>query len=172
MSDPVSTTLPMAAGARPRLDERALRRPDFVPGMPVRLADGQQWELRRPLVCFEPHDGPVGFRTCLSLDGDDDFQELIDRRDAAFADGARAEIAAVAGVELAIGRRLLLANYDLTPDQVRRLLRFAYDRDNNPEGVRIRDEVLDVAYGNGPKPSPDGIDASPMPSGESPGATA
>jgi hypothetical protein len=152
-----------------RLDEQALRRHDFVAGTPVVLADNQPWSLRRPLVWFVPNDGnPSGFTTVLNLEPDDDFQALLDRRAAIFREheGGKAPVVEIVGVEFAIGKRLLLANYDLTPEQLGRVLRWGYGKHENPEGARIREEVLDVAEGLGPKLSPDGTDASPTPSGE------
>jgi hypothetical protein len=156
-----------------KLDEAALRRPDFVEGVRVVLADSQSWSLRTPVVWFVPHDAsPSGFRSCTLLGPGDRFQDLLDARSAAMAKPEAAAAAEIIGAELALGRELLLANYRLTPDQVAQVLRFGYDADSNPEGRRIRDEVMDVVLGMGPKPQPDGTDASPMPSGVSPGETA
>lgn len=33
-----------------RLDERSLRRPDFAPGVPIVLSDGQEWHFPRPVM--------------------------------------------------------------------------------------------------------------------------
>ena len=133
------------------LDEKALRRPEFVPGSPVVLADGQRWELRRPIVRFVPADNANGFETRLKLDDDGTFARQL-----AAMEAAETGLASVVA-QLAIGRTLLVANYDLTDSQVGDLLQFGYD-DSDPAGVAIRDAVMDVVWGNGPKPSAAGDD--------------
>lgn len=130
-----------------KLDETSLRRPDFAGGTPVRLADGRDWTLPRPRVRFVPDDGPTGFATCLALAGADDYQALLDAAAAAEAGPD------VIRTELALGRRLLLANYDLTPGQVADLLQFGYDEAADPEAAALREAVTGVAFGRGPKPS-------------------
>lgn len=138
------------------LDETAHRRPDFVPGEPVKLADGQEWQLRRPLVSFEPYDSDEGFRVCLSLEDDDTFQEMLDTREAAF-DKDKADWAdSLIGIEIAIAKRLLLANYDLDSKAVGRLIKLAYTPESNPRAYMIREAIMDVAEGRGPKASGDG----------------
>ena len=124
------------------LDEESLRRPDFVDGEPVVLADGQTWYLRRPVVRFAPAENEAGFQVCLSLAGDDGFGALTEayERVSEGTDLVRAE--------LALGRAVLLANYDLTPAQFGLLLRFGYSEDD-PEGSRLRDDVMAVATGRG-----------------------
>jgi hypothetical protein len=139
-----------------KLDERALRRPDFVPGASVTLADGGEWQLRKPVIRFVPDDGhESGFQVRLTLAGECRYDDLMRRRDAAFGEAGTANLADLAGVELAIGRLLLLANYDLTPEQVATLLQFGYDEESDPEGTAVRDAVIDVALGRGKKPPPD-----------------
>jgi hypothetical protein len=149
-----------------KLCEKERRRPDFVPGAPVTLADGQVWELRRPVIRFIPDDNHAsGFQVRLSLGADNRFGELIAQRDAAFGGEGTAEITAIVGIELALARLMLLANYDLTAEQVGTLLQFGYDEEADPEGAALRDAVLDVAFGRGPKPPPGGTAPSPMPPG-------
>jgi hypothetical protein len=139
-----------------RLDERAHRREDFVPGAEVVLADGQPWQLRRPVIRFVPDDGhESGFQVRLTLAGECRYDDLMKRRDAAFGESGTANLADLAGVELAIGRLLLLSNYNLTPEQVAGLLQFGYDEESDPEGAAVRDAVVEVALGRGKKPSPD-----------------
>lgn len=124
------------------LDEQALRRPDFIEGEPVVLADGQAWQLRRPVVRFRPAENDTGFEVCLSLAGSDSYGTLYQ---------AYEDIEAgpqLIRAQLAMGRALLLANYDLAPDQVASLLQFGYSEDD-VEGCRIRDDVMAVAAGLG-----------------------
>jgi hypothetical protein len=132
----------------PRLDEQSLRRPNFVPGVPVFLGDGQQWELRKPLVRFVPDDNsPTGFATVLTIADDGTFQGLIDKHRISHESDGEKDVDVFIATELAIGRALLLANYDLTPPQVALLLQFGYDKENDPEGVAIRSDVMAVARG-------------------------
>lgn len=133
-----------------RLDEQSLRRPDFVEGSPVVLADQQTWHFRRPTVRHVPADTPIGFDVRVRFDDDGTFSRLWrEMREA--EEGPRA-IATM----LAAGRYLLLANYDLTADQVGDLIQFAFGEEDDPEGERIRDEVMAVVWGRGPKPSAGG----------------
>lgn len=150
-----------------KLDERALRREDFVPGSPVVLADSQSWQLRRPVMRFVPDDThESGFQVRLTLAGECRYDDLMKRRDAAFGDAGTANLADLVGVELAIGKLLLLSNYDLTPGQVADLLQFGYDEESDPEGTAMRDAVVDVAMGRGKKPSPAGEGEPPTPAGD------
>ncbi|WP_422931383.1 hypothetical protein [Singulisphaera sp. PoT] len=151
------------------LDEADYRRADFVPGEPVKLADGQVWQLRRPVIVFEAWDeSDTGWRSSLSVEGTDDYQSLLDRRTALFKAAQETgtyRLAEAAAVELPIARRLLLANYDLDNSQVNKLLRFVYE-EQHPLAT-VRDDVMEVAVGSGPKRSPDGDDSSDSPSEES-----
>jgi hypothetical protein len=133
----------------PRLDEKALRRETFVEGEPVVLADGQTWELRRPVVRFARANNDVGVRRVLKLVGDDSFESLCAAYEACEPglDLVRRE--------LALGEAVLLANYDLTLDQVTQLLQFGYD-DRDADGSRVRDDVLGVVTGRGKKLSAGG----------------
>jgi hypothetical protein len=144
----------------PPLDEPSHRKPDFQDGIPVEMADGQVWYLARPLVEFSWDSGPDGMKPFLVLG--DDFQDLLDavnraagfERDLAAAtdqdklavmqgyDGPSAMAAA-----LAIGERLLRANYDLTDEEVGRVLRMGL----GGRGQRVLDSVMQVAWGNVPK---------------------
>jgi hypothetical protein len=124
------------------LDEVTLRRPDFVEGEPVVLADGQTWQLRRPLVRFTPAETDSGFAVVLSLNNDPQYGALY-RRYEAVEPGCP-----VMAESLALARAVLLANYDLTADQVGELLQFGAS-DDDPEGWRIREEVMAVCLGMG-----------------------
>lgn len=138
-----------------RLDEASLRREDFVPGSPVTLADGQTWFLRRPVMRFVPDDThESGFQVRLTLAGDSKYNDLMKRREAVFSTATSTAVVDIAGVELAIGRLLLLSNYDIDPAHLPSLLQFGYDADSDPEGAALRDEVMDVAMGYGKKASP------------------
>lgn len=124
------------------LDELSLRRPDFVEGEPVVLADGQAWQLRRPIVRFVPAETESGFAVCLSLNNDGTYGSHY-RRYEAVEPGQP-----VIAESLALARAVLLANYDLTPEQVGELIQFGAS-DDDPEGWRIREEVMAVCLGMG-----------------------
>jgi hypothetical protein len=142
-----------------KLNEAEKRRPDFRGGRPVVMADGQEWSLARPRVRFVPADNDAGFVTYLDGPGDG-YNELLDRRLAVQADPG-ATLAALIPLDLEIGKRLLLANYDLTTAELGQVLQLGYDPDD-ADGARILDEVLAVAFGQlAPKPSAGGGDSSP-----------
>jgi hypothetical protein len=140
-----------------RLDEASLRRDPFPEAtVSVVLADGQSWHLAKPRMRFVPHDGPTGFRVCLVTGAYDDYQSLMDDLEEANATSAEAAAAdrgrVIITAELALARSLLGQCYDLTTQQMGRLLQFSYgDPEEDPEGCRIRDEVMDVAMGRGVK---------------------
>ena len=149
-----------------KIDEISARRPDFVPGEPVLLADGQEWQLRRPVVEFAPADNDAGFTVHLTLDDDGSFGAALDAIEAM---DDTASMSALVVLELKVARMVLLANYDLTPVQVGTLLRFGYD---GGRAAKLREDVMDVVWGRGPKRSAAGDDAPSTPPAESPGATA
>jgi hypothetical protein len=146
----------------PPLNEVSLRRPGFVPGTPIRLADGQVWQFRRPRVRFVPAHHESGLAVFLTglRDG---FSGLLDRREEMLKPESESTLAELAEVELELGGRMLLANYDLTTEQLAEVLQFSYERHEDPEGWSIREAVMDVAEGNGPKPSTAGDESPPTP---------
>jgi hypothetical protein len=133
-----------------RLDEKALRKPGFVEGESVVLADGQAWHIPRPTVWFVPSDSGPGFE--VRPDFGPEYQELID--DLISAPVGFAAISA----ELAIARFLLLRNYDLTLPQVQSLIRFRYAPGQDEDEAKAA--IIAVAMGGiAPKrtdPSPGG----------------
>jgi hypothetical protein len=97
-------------------NERALRRPDFLPGLPIRLADGQCWTFPVPRASSgSPERVAPG--------------ELL----GLFGDGYAPTLAAVLEAEdeserlraeLALAIFLLGRNYDLSPAVFREILSF------------------------------------------------
>ncbi len=133
----------------PRLDEAALRRAEFRGGTPVRLADGQEWTLANPVVRFVPADNDAGFEVRSTLDDD-----------AGFTAGHAGFLAATTVVEqvgsfMRMARCLLAENYLLSTADLAGLLRVSM-KESDPEGNRVWNDVLDVCYGNAPKPPADG----------------
>ena len=123
------------------LDEVTLRRPDFVEGEPVVLADGQTWQLRRPLVRFTPADTDSGFAVVLSLNNDPQYGSLY-RRYEAVEPGSP-----VMAESLALPRAVLLANYELTPEQVGELIHMP---PGVTKAVRIQPDTWMLEYARGP----------------------
>lgn len=138
-------------------NEQDSRRPTFAPGRVVVLADGQGWNLPLPRVRLVPSDNEAGFETFITPKSlGVDYGKLLD----AYGELKEGDLVIVA--ELRLAAALLLANYSLTKEQVAEVMQFAY-RDDDPEGARIREEVMDVALGRGPKAPAAGGGSSPTP---------
>jgi hypothetical protein len=142
-----------------RLDEEALRRPEFVRGVPIRLADGQDWQFPKPTIDLFPVVGQGGQ---VAVGGaptfDVQYDELVEAFFRARALGPAEQLQAL----FALGVDLLARNYDLRPEDYRRLLRFhagheAYEA--------MWQGILDVALGAAPKASPVGAGPSSWPTG-------
>jgi hypothetical protein len=86
------------------LDEPTRRRPDFLPGSPIRLADGQLWTF--PAPAHEAEFGPDYPAAIAAVDEAEDRAERL-------------------RAELALAILLLCRNYDLSPDALSGLLRYA-----------------------------------------------
>ena len=143
--------------SEPRLDENALRRPDFRGGAPVTLADGQEWILARPAELFVPDDSEAGFAARWNFG--DEYAALVRAADEAGRSGSGN---AVIRAELALGRYLLLKNYALDAPQVASLIQFSYDPEGDPVHWQLHEDVLAVAFGRVPSPKPEaGGSASP-----------
>jgi hypothetical protein len=144
------------------LDEKSLRRPDWQDGQSCILADGQAWVLARPIIRWANADNDLGVRVRVRVRATGacgDYQAAYERLEATARDD-KVLLRDLVGAELACAKILLLANYDLTPEQVGDLLQFGFDEANDPEGAAVRASVMDVVYGVAPKPSAAG-DASP-----------
>jgi hypothetical protein len=98
------------------LDELALRRPDFLGGIPIRLADGQTWMFPVPV---RPNADPVGSlaetESVIALFGPEYLHTLRAVMEA--QDEAERMMA-----ELALAIDLLSRNYRLSPEMFRELL--------------------------------------------------
>jgi hypothetical protein len=129
-----------------RLDEEALRRPEFVEGEPIELGDGQSWHFPRPVLELYPVPGPDGR---LRFDGvRRSFGEDYDRKLDAFV-AATGLDEMNAALEVAVD--LLDRNYDLTPEDYGSLLRW---RPGDEENAAMWQAIADVALGrDAPKPT-------------------
>lgn len=127
------------------LAEAALRRPTFqADSVPVVMADGQPWYLPRPYVelCPRFENGrlaTIGSETHLG----DDFDALVVAAAPSEATGG-----VTYGAILDLGAFLLRWNYELSDEQLGRLLR--YRRGDEVAEERFG-QIHDVATGNGPK---------------------
>jgi len=132
-----------------RLDETALRRPEFAGGVPVQLGDGQVWTLPKPGLMLRPEFGPDGrptfgkFRPAWG----EDYEAKVD----AFLEASDGFDQIVALLVLAVD--LLERNYALDDGAIGQLLpRIIGDEANDAMWEAVRD----VALGVGPKPTPAG----------------
>ena len=133
-----------------KLDESALRRPDFRGGSPVTMADGQEWFLPRPRILWQADDSEAGVSHAWDVSDYEDRLKAIDEAETGILRrGAEAKLFAM----------LLRLNYTLDTASLGRVLQFSLD----PEQVRLRAVYDDLWAALGgedvPKPTPDGSDS-------------
>lgn len=141
----------------PRLDENRLRRPEFLEGVPIPLADGQTWHFPRPTIDVVPEvraDGAVKLASRPSFGPG--YDDLID----AFHQASTPAEQLRALFTLAID--LLSRNYNLEPGHYPQLLRF---RGGDRECETTWQQIVDVALGRGPKACPVGGGPTCSPTG-------
>jgi hypothetical protein len=130
------------------LDEKALRRPDFKPGVPVVLGDGQTWDLRKPRLRFIPveKDGAVksAGRSCELGPECDELVGIF------FGDIETASID-FASARFDLTKRLLTANYLLSIEQLQDLV---YVEPENKANEEMWTAISTVIAGRTPKPTP------------------
>jgi hypothetical protein len=135
-----------------RLDEAALRRPEWTEGVSVVLCDGQTWHLPRPelgdFYFVRGDDGKTVARRGSTFGAD--YEALLDL----YMDAETGADQAVALYDLAVA--LLARNYDL-PADLRTILRVV------PSGSPGRDDneamwetIAEAALGRVPKATPVG----------------
>ena len=145
-----------------KLDEKAMRRPDFQGGEGITLSDGQVWYFPKPLLEFAPHhsDGaPTTAGVVTSLG--DEFDRLIQEYDEACAVAqsnepeptARRPIDAMMGLAC----HMIRLNYDVDNATLSRILRW---RPNDEVSNERWATIINVARGlDAPKPSAGGSDS-------------
>jgi hypothetical protein len=129
------------------LDEKALRKPGFSEGHKVTLADGQEWTLPKPKICFRPQivDGKV------EIGGGPSFGPEFDRElDVLFGVVDTDPIERLR-VKFEMAVRLLSANYDLKPENYSELI--VLEPGNEASDLRW-EQLTDAIMGIAPKPSP------------------
>jgi hypothetical protein len=142
-----------------KLDEQALRRPEFSAGVPIRLADGQTWHFPKPTIDLFPvvdraGQVAVGGAASFGPEYDDLVEAFYRARSHSPADQLQALFA--------LGVDLLGRNYLLAPEHFRGVLRFQAGHEAHET---MWQEILDVALGASPKASPVGAGPSSSPTG-------
>jgi hypothetical protein len=132
-----------------KLDEVALRRPDFLGGEPIEMADGQAWILPKPMMEFVPKfaaDGTItaGVATSLGPDFDRIMEDYDEACRASINEDADYQGPRPMDVMMAIGVRLLQVNYDIDRDTLAGLLRWRPDDESSTDRWRA---ITNVARG-------------------------
>lgn len=162
----------------PTISEVNRRRADFIGGESVVLADGQAYFIPKPRALFCLDAGENGYRAVLSLDPADDYQDLLDRLNEArrryreFFDtpetaepeveGAPTALSleqALISAQAAVFKALLLRNYEFTPAELSKIVRWSYNEEESPELFEVFEQLRDVSEGHGKKPKGGGSDA-------------
>jgi hypothetical protein len=129
------------------LDEKSRRKPGFSEGHAVTLADGQQWTLPKPRIRFRPRivDGQV------EIGGGPSFGPEFDAKLDILFGVADAEPAERLRVKFEVAVRLLLANYDLSADDLAALIVL---EPGDPASDERWEQLCNAIMGIAPKPSP------------------
>jgi hypothetical protein len=131
-----------------QLDEQALRKPTFLGGVPVTLADGQDWMIPVPDIRMirdrQTEDG-VGFS--YGFNGQDDLEFTRLFRTWQKENGYASVVA-----ELAMYDYVLGLNYALDDDAIRQILNFRAGKAEDPR----RGEILAVLTGQASPKAPTG----------------
>jgi hypothetical protein len=125
------------------IDEKARRKPGFTPGVGVVLADGQEWTFALPRLRVTPGrrvDGS-GFHAELGRVGLADYPRWA----AIIAGDDPVPNREYWDIRVAAGATLLLANYDLSDDELASLLVWvSADPASEERWDRIDDAILGV----------------------------
>jgi hypothetical protein len=129
------------------LDERGLRKPGFSEGCKITLADGQEWTLPKPKICFRPK--VIGGR--VEIGGGPSFgPEFDDELDILFGVSDPDPIERLR-VKFDLAVRLLSANYVLTPENLGELLVL---EPANEVSIGRWEQLTSAIMGVAPKHSP------------------
>lgn len=145
--------------ATARIEEQARRRPGFRADVPVVLADGQTWFLRKPSIIIGRKSGPDGndFQPRVSFGPAywEKLQAFFDAVEFAEDDPKRG---IVSQLDLCIA--LLQVNYDISDAEADELVLFDFADEPEPEAEERRKVMLDVATGFQKKTSGAGSSAT------------
>lgn len=130
------------------IDEMARRRPDFLDGVPVRLADGQEWVLPKPKARFAfAGDGYSVQLSCgpTITDEDRECHRLYETNNALVA-ASDSTFGQVVSIQMQLSAALLRRNYTLTDEEVGTLIVFSYD-ESDTVYFGIKETVLAIVLG-------------------------
>lgn len=142
------------------IDEKTRRRPDFLDGVPVRLADGQEWVLPKPKARFAfSGDGYAVQLSCgpAVTDEDREYQRLYEAYNAV-TESDESTDADVIRAQMHLAAALVRRNYDLSDADLGTLLVFAYRDDDEPY-YTLKQTVMQLALGRGAPKAPAGSSA-------------
>lgn len=126
------------------LDEHALRQPEWKPGNPVKLADGQTWHIRKPRLRLHPvfvgQDAAI--QTSLFGPELDPLVEII-------SGVAEVDAHIWISARFTIVAKLLRENYELADADLFDLLVIDSEDEANREMWKV---LTGIARGEGPKP--------------------
>lgn len=129
----------------PGLEESSARRPDWQPGVPLQMGDGQVWHFRRPKLRYCVAIGPDGSPVATRYAPEHGMSYLEASEKLRSCDGDGAAIGLIATLTLT----LLRLNYDVPDPAVPGL--YQYDADD-PESVKLWGELHNLALGIVPDP--------------------
>ena len=133
------------------LVEQERRRDGFSPEAAITMGDGQVWYLRKPRYSSRAvfkENGDADFATRVTFNAD--YEPLVAQHEAAEDNYERVKIAAK------MVRLLLLANYDLTNEELGDLITL----DESEANVQMWNALSSVVLGIAPKASSGGSDAA------------
>lgn len=121
------------------LDEKALRRATFSAGYAVTLEDGQEWTLPKSRVRFTPKIGPDG---SIRIGGGASFGPEFDDKMDVIHGIVDVDMGELLRTEFEVAVRLLLSNYDLTPQNISDLISWEPDDEASDERwLRIKKAI-------------------------------
>jgi hypothetical protein len=101
-----------------RIDEKSRRKPGFSAGVAVMLADGQEWTFPPPRLRLSPVRSGDGFTVTVNRVGLPDYP----RWEAVLCNEAQVPATEYWTVRMTAAATLLLANYELTDEELGALL--------------------------------------------------
>lgn len=139
------------------LNEAAKRRPDALLEAPVILGDGQTWYLPKVRTRMARTSGSYAFRPVVP--GIPEFHRLVDAIDETAErmsqipreERKHEDVEAYFNAEFAAAEALIRRNYELTDEELSDVLSWALDEADDPDGAAVREDILAVIQGEGPK---------------------
>lgn len=129
------------------LDEAALRKPEFMDGVKIKLGDGQEWMFRRPRIRLAPKRGEDGSLTA-GLKVAPGQAEVLEKCFEAMWNLSNETVVDTWSLRFGAASALLLANYSLTDDDIAELI---YWDSEEPECFDRWELIDDLLRGVAPK---------------------